>query len=68
MQKVIKFRSSSQMVCIGYGLVPPKNAVDLITCMICMLTGSCVFAAFIAKITAHIQTIDVSRRAYGLDF
>ena len=56
------------MVCIGYGLVPPKNAVDLITCMICMLTGSCVFAAFIAKITAHIQTIDVSRRAYGLDF
>jgi len=58
------FRSSSQMLSIGYGNEPPKTSLDGMLTGIFQLIGAILFAIFIGYLTTQIQKIDTTRKAY----
>lgn len=60
------FRSTSQMFCIGYGLIMPRDTVDLVATMLGNLTGGVVFAVFIGQCTSWLENMDTTRTAYGV--
>ena len=49
------FRSLSQLLCIGYGTLPPRHVCDLIMTTISMLVGAIFYIMFIADLTSFIQ-------------
>nr|AFB83347.1 hyperpolarization-activated cyclic nucleotide channel [Ciona intestinalis] len=58
------FKSTSHMLCIGYGLFPPQGLVDVWVTYVSMCSGAMCFALFIGNATSLIQSMDASKRAY----
>ena len=58
------FRSTSQMLCIGYGENSPNGMIDLWVTYTSMVSGALCFALFIGHATALIQSMDISKRTY----
>jgi len=58
------FKSTSHMLCIGYGQFPPKSIIDLWVTYFSMCTGAMCFALFIGNATSLIQSMDASKRSY----
>lgn len=58
------FKSSSHMLCIGYGRLPPQGLTDLWVTWVSMMFGAMCFALFIGSATSLIQSMDASKRAY----
>nr|XP_039270745.1 potassium/sodium hyperpolarization-activated cyclic nucleotide-gated channel 2-like isoform X1 [Styela clava] len=58
------FKSTSHMLCIGYGQFPPHGMIDLWVTFVSMVSGAMCFALFIGNATSLIQSMDASKRAY----
>ena len=58
------FKSTSHMLCIGYGQFPPRGLIDLWVTYFSMCSGAMCFALFIGNATSLIQSMDASKRAY----
>ncbi|XP_076801054.1 potassium/sodium hyperpolarization-activated cyclic nucleotide-gated channel 2-like isoform X1 [Clavelina lepadiformis] len=58
------FKSTSHMLCIGYGQFPPHGLVDVWVTYVSMCSGAMCFAMFIGNATSLIQSMDASKRAY----
>ena len=66
MQYVVAlFNAFSQMLCIGYGVVPPRLFSEYLTLILSMLLGATLYGFFVASLTSFVADTDASSRLYS---
>nr|XP_039248540.1 potassium/sodium hyperpolarization-activated cyclic nucleotide-gated channel 2-like isoform X1 [Styela clava] len=60
------FKSTSQMLCLGYSQIIPVGMVDLWMTMLSQITGAIIFAIFIGNAINLMEEMDASKNAFKM--